>query len=174
MALEEIWLTSMKKKRQFKFRVWNQKTDSWLKNEQLFEGYSHWMIDLFNGDVIDAKGYYDGDNHDSRKRKLCFDEGYYIKGVKFLKHSPYIIQQYTGLQDDNGKDIYEGDICQYTYHITHGPHEDGHGVVYWDDEIGGFLFDETSQFNRIELTKCEVIGNIFENEIPKIKTIKNS
>lgn len=69
--------------------------------------------------------------------------------------SDCILSQYTGLNDRNGKEIYEGDILETTASkITgRGPLQ----VFYMD---GGFL---PFHHGRVGQGDCEVIGNIYEN-----------
>ncbi|MFD1399678.1 YopX family protein [Lacticaseibacillus suilingensis] len=97
--------------------------------------------------------------HLNTKEVLVDDEAWLS-----MRHSP--LMQYTGLHDNNGREIYEGDIVKNEYGdvdvVQYGKqdHEEDYGdrFVYqgWNIQIGSGYPDAV----MIEYT---VIGNIYEN-----------
>uniref|UniRef100_A0A6M3KEL1 Putative YopX protein n=1 Tax=viral metagenome TaxID=1070528 RepID=A0A6M3KEL1_9ZZZZ len=85
-----------------------------------------------------------------------------------------ILMQYTGLKDNNGKEIYEGDIVNLI--------PDGYvkeiATVEWDNNNASWIYRRISELELVNKSgvyvkwePVEVIGNIYEN--PKLIKICN-
>ena len=135
----------MKKSRLIKFRVWDKESkymDNWDKLQS--------PLLTLDGQLVTTHKY--------------------ITGTVPVSPDKYILMQFTGLLDRNGKEIYEGDIVRVQDHfqtvfVKEVLYEQDAFVIRGTekDNVGMSVDSEWSQ--RLSgLRQIEVIGNIYENK----------
>lgn len=105
---------------------------------------------------LDDKWIYGNIEIEPRRTMMHYynEEAVWVETGVFLE----TVGQYTGLQDKNGKKIFEGDICK---HISDYSGNTVISVVTYTDGHFLALVNEHSGFELSE--KLEVIGNIYDN-----------
>lgn len=118
--------------RKIEFRIWDKelKEMNYLSLEDLCED-DYW----YDGETSVWSVLYDCNNENER----------------------FVINQYTGLTDKNGKKIFEGDMLKSYY--------DKPGIVKWNNEIGAFQIKGIPSQTMKRCYQMEVIGNIYESKI---------
>lgn len=113
---------------------------------------------------------WDGNKMSSDDRNYDFSSNHEGRYATMSIVSDYILMQYTGLKDENGKEIYEGDLLKHTGQITNTIHTvQFRGGCYYlgEGDASLLLCDEL-----INNSKWGVIGNVFEHP-DLIKEIKD-
>jgi uncharacterized phage protein (TIGR01671 family) len=114
---------------------------------------------------------FDKNENDFVKWELLNDGIIDLYHLFFAKDENLIIQQFTGLKDVNGKEIYEGDIIKCkpldVIHpqdlFKYNNFEFLTSSVYWSKEYCCFETDFNSSCFVDSENVIEVIGNIYEN-----------
>ena len=120
--------------REIKFRAWHKDLKKMFKIGQITLEKGTWNFEPNDRDFI---------------------------GMSIPFQPSFVLMQYTGLHDKNGKEIYEGDIVKIKYRD-----EDIGKVIY---EHNGFSIDVTNMnknYGRVSFVNnfMEVIGNIYDNQ----------
>lgn len=119
-------------KREIKFRAWDGKAMYCSDTENITFSF-------------DNMGWLVGTNMRGEQKRLLTHAG-----------SGGILMQYTGLEDKNGKEIFEGDILKNTF--------GNYAVEYYDLNFQLENFDHYGMDGEYPpFEESEIIGNIYEN-----------
>jgi len=133
--------------REIKFRVWDKTRNEMNYSGNLGAGSSADLITIcFNGSLNIQNAY----GLDFGMRNPTFDPPV----------DNFELMQFTGLQDKNGVDIYEGDIIN-SFQNDYSPTE-----VYYDNELAQFStqnYHSTLSLHNSINSEVTVLGNIHEN-----------
>lgn len=162
--------------RTIKFRVWDKARHQWLQqSEHSLHAFTDYFL-TFDGKIAATEG--EICDHLNMDYQTNFDWYDYNTKIKTPAEERFVVQQFTGLLDNNNKEIYEGDIVKTNKnHVsyvladltenklaeyTHGEIKYINGFCVCQSYIGA-----TSLFDYAECDCCpcglEIIGNIFEN-----------
>lgn len=123
--------------REIKFRAWDTEEFYMAKKVQsMYDGYCK------DDDTLNRYGYCGSFN-------------------SFIGDDRFVLMQYTGFKDMNGKEIYEGDIIDTRYAKNHK-----HRYLEIKYLNGAFIVNDEFSKHTLDLyllEKIPVVGNIYEN-----------
>lgn len=129
--------------REIKFRAWDKRFNLMLYPDNFYNEYIS-----ADGKVIEIEEWSDYSGG-----------GFHTNDVS----QDYILMQYTGLKDKNGKEIYEGDILKGHYWVNG---ESNRIIGYVEFGYGSFVLYGVRKYKgliKMPDSSFEIIGNIYEH-----------
>ena len=136
--------------REIKFRAWDGDKKEMILPEYAGKEDFHIQAD---GQIVETHEY-----------------GYERHELTSKRPNSWVLMQYTGLKDKNGKEIYEGDILQDTltkmqYVVKFGfCKKYAFNGWYVENEYHNYVTTINGDYDTNTNSQIEVIGNIYENE----------
>lgn len=134
----------MTKFRRIKFRVF----DLVSKSMHIIGEFHH---DSMQCDSKDHEVFYY--NYQCGEGSLTYDEEFPEDPDR---NGGYILMQYIGINDQNNKEIYDGDILKIQENLY---------VVHWNEEAAGWYLRSNQRTEQCTKSICKqsfIIGNIYE------------
>ena len=154
--------------RKIKFRIWDRASGRFVMDSSSLHCRSNWHIGAFDGLAHDFVESLDAVDEKSEFVSDWGGDGCYLNGLEVIKQQRYIVQQFTGIKDITGQEVYEGDFVE----ISRGIEDKGRIIeterggtfpVVWDDNQACFRLDKFAPHNRLMDWNLQIVGNILES-----------